>query len=345
MPAIAGSCVFALLDLNLSDWSSHMSVLINRSHEADWVIRAWLKQAGALDKAKLVVSLPDTCPGKSPLPTGTGYLTDSADWRRFAVSDVGCGLCIVRSRLSGEDAAGNAFRSAWISLCEVMRAKRNKGLGDLGSGNHFLDAVVSSMDGSLCFVVHTGSRKESGLVDDLIDQPRKFDAEFKRAERWAFDNRAAVIEMVERAFGRFAPLYPGVDRLDRNHNHFEETDAGVIIRKGAQRARPGELALIPSNLLDEMAVVRAKAGVADHLMCLPHGTGRAVSRSDAKRLDTAGSLAELRERVFIPESIDDSSLRTETPECYRSLGPALERIGDLVEEVERFRPVAYIGQL
>lgn len=322
-----------------------MSVLINRSHEADWVIRAWLKQAGALDKAKLVVSLPDTCPGKAPLPTGTGYLTDSADWRRFAVGDVGCGLCIVRSGLGGADTSGEAFRSAWVSLCETMRARRNKGLGDLGSGNHFLDAVVSTTDGSASFVVHTGSRKESGLVDDLVDRPREFDAEFRRAERWAFDNRVAVLDLVEKQFGRFVTLYPGVDRLDRNHNHFEETDAGVVIRKGAQRVRPGELALIPSNLLDEMAVVRAKAGVADHLMCLPHGTGRAVSRSDAKRLDTAGSLADLRARVFIPESIEDSSLRTETPECYRALAPALERVADLVEVVERFVPVAYIGQL
>jgi hypothetical protein len=322
-----------------------MSVLINRSHEADWVIRAWLKQAGALDKAKLVVSLPDTCPGKAPLPTGTGYLTDAADWRRFAVSDVGCGLCIMRSGLRGGDVATDGFREQWRALCETMLARRNKGLGDLGSGNHFLDAAVSTTDGSVCFAVHTGSRKESGLVDDLVDQPRKFDAEFRRAERWAFDNRVAVLEMVEKQFGRFVPLYAGVDRLDRNHNHFEETDAGVIIRKGAQRVRPGELALIPSNLLDEMAVVRAKPGVADHLMCLPHGTGRAVSRSDAKRLETAASLAELRARVFIPESIEDSSLRTETPECYRTLAPALERIGDLVDVVERFAPVAYIGQL
>ncbi|HYD01573.1 MAG TPA: RtcB family protein [Phycisphaerales bacterium] len=322
-----------------------MSVLINRSHEADWVIRAWLKQAGALDKAKLVVSLPDTCPGKAPLPTGTGYLTDSTDWRRFAISDVGCGLCIARSGMSGEDTASKAFRSAWVSLCEDDAGTAEQRAGRPRFRQPLLDAVVSTADGSVCFVVHTGSRKESGLVDDLVDQPRKFDAEFRRAERWALDNRVAVLEMVEKQFGRFVPLYEGVELLDRNHNHFEETDAGVVIRKGAQRVRPGELALIPSNLLDEMAVVRAKLAVTDHLMCLPHGTGRAVSRSEAKRLDTAGSLAELRARVFIPDSIEDSSLRTETPECYRTLAPALERIGDLVEEVERFVPVAYIGQL
>src|SRR5262249_46284063 len=144
----------------------------------------------------------------------------------------------------------------WTSLCGTMRARRNRGLGDLGSGNHFLDAAASTADGSIVFVVHTGSRNESGLVDHLVDQPRKFDAEFARVERWAFANRAAVLALVVAEFGPFVPLYPRLDRLDRNHNHVEATDSGVIIRKGAQRAAPGELALIPSNLMDDMAIVR-----------------------------------------------------------------------------------------
>jgi len=41
-------------------------------------------------KAERVVFLPDACPGKSPLPTGTAVLTHQEDWRRFAVSDCGC---------------------------------------------------------------------------------------------------------------------------------------------------------------------------------------------------------------------------------------------------------------
>lgn len=322
-----------------------MVQLINRSFEPDWRIREWLTMAGAWRVAKAVVSLPDTCPGKAPLPTGTGFYTESAEWRRFAISDVGCGIAVVRSRLREADLRTASFRSQWTMLCESMRERRNRGLGDLGSGNHFLDAIVSRTDGSVAFVVHTGSRNESGLVDDLVDDPKRFDAAFVRIERWALDNRSAVLELVEDAFGPFVPLLPGIDRLDRNHNHFETTDTGVIIRKGAQRVAPGELAIIPSNLLDDMVLVRATAGVRETLNCLPHGTGRAVSRSDAKKLDTAASLQVLRSRVIIPESIQDSSLRTETPECYRPLEPGLELVRDLVEELERFVPAAYIGQL
>lgn len=322
-----------------------MSTLINLSHEPDWRIRSWLEPSGALASARTAVVLPDACPGRSPLPTGTGLLTTAPDWRRLAVSDVGCGICIVRSRLIAADAATPGFRAQWSALCEELLANRNKGLGDLGSGNHFLDAAASTSDGSLAFIVHTGSRQESGLVDNLVPTPAKFDREFRRIETWARDNRARVLEHVERRFGPFIPLLPGTARLDRNHNHFEESAEGIIIRKGSQRVCPGELALIPSNLLDDLALVRATPLVTQTLNCLPHGTGRAMSRSAAKTTASATELASLRATVFIPHSIADASLRTETPSCYRPLDPCLERIGPFATLVERFTPVAYIGQL
>ena len=47
--------------------------------------------------------------------------------------------------------------------------RTNKGgLGDLGGGNHFLDAIAPYSDGPIYFLIHTGSRNESGHVDALI---------------------------------------------------------------------------------------------------------------------------------------------------------------------------------
>lgn len=319
--------------------------LLNLSAEPDQKIYGWLERADALRSAHTVISLPDTCPGKSPLPTGTGYLTQSAQWRRFAVSDVGCGIAVVRSTLTLADIETEEFRRTWSALCDDLAANRNKGLGDLGSGNHFLDAVCSYTDESICFVVHTGSRAESGIVDHLVDSPARFDTEFERVKGWARDNRAAVLEQVRRRFGAFRELYPGIAVLDRDHNHFEELDAGVLIRKGAQRVRPGELALVPSNLLDDMVIVRATAQVSETLNCLPHGTGRTMSRSDAKKAAADFDFGEMRRRIIIPDRIEDASLRTEAPICYRRLDDGLSRIRHLVEEQERFVPVAYIGQL
>ncbi|MDX2118872.1 MAG: RtcB family protein, partial [Planctomycetota bacterium] len=256
---------------------------INLSREPDYVIRQWLTISNAIKAALRVISLPDTCPGKSPLPTGTAFLTPDPGWRRFALSDVGCGMCVVRTSFTAEDVHTPAFRTLWDRLCDDLAERRNKGLGDLGSGNHFLDAAVSHTDNSVCLVVHTGSRKESGLVDDLVDHPSKFDSEFARIRTWAHDNRSAVLDIAEKRLGKFLRMTTDVERIDRDHNHTEQLAEGMLIRKGVQRVPPGELAIIPSHLLDDMAIVRATPRVDAILNCLPHGTGRTMSRSDAKR--------------------------------------------------------------
>ena len=319
--------------------------LLNLSAEPDAVIYGWLERADALRPAVRVVSLPDTCPGKSPLPTGTAYLTRDPGWRRFALSDVGCGMTLVRSTLTLDDVETDGFRRTWDALCDDLATRRNRGLGDLGSGNHFLDAAASIDDGRVYLLVHTGSRKESGLVDDLIDKPAAFDAEFARIRSWAGDNRAAVLDLAEKHVGRFADVAPGTRRLDRDHNHVEQTDDGTLIRKGVQRVTPGKLAAIPSNLLDGIALVRATDKVAEIGNCLPHGTGRTMSRAAAKEHAAGFDFADLRRQVYIPPRIADASLRTETPTCYRRLDDALALMDGYLTEIDRLVPVAYIGQL
>jgi RNA-splicing ligase RtcB len=83
-------------------------------------------------------------------------------------------MCIVRTAIKRGDINTPRFREQWTALSENLRKNRNKGLGDLGSGNHFLDCVVSHNDESVCFVVHTGSRTESGLVDHLVEKPSEY---------------------------------------------------------------------------------------------------------------------------------------------------------------------------
>src|SRR2546423_3325017 len=78
-------------------------------------------------QAEQVVFLPDACPGKSPLPTGTAVLTRQEDWRRFALSDCGCGMRLLRSQVE----VGGLDRARWNAVADSLRA--NKGtLGDLG---------------------------------------------------------------------------------------------------------------------------------------------------------------------------------------------------------------------
>jgi RNA-splicing ligase RtcB len=226
----------------------------------------------------------------------------------------------------------------WNLVADSLRASKGA-LGDLGGGNHFLDAIVPYDEGPLHFLIHTGSRNESGHVDSLIDAPDTFDKEFDRVVRWAADNRAAIHEKVERAFGPTELL------LDLPHNTYEQLDGGVIIRKGSVRLQPGELSVLPSHMTGDVVLVRAKDKVKEILCSMSHGTGRAMSRSDCKPLADTYDFEALRKSILIPSGVEDASLRTDGPFAYRDLDDCLALIGSYVELVQRFGVVGYMGHL
>jgi tRNA-splicing ligase RtcB len=285
-------------------------------------------------RAERVVFFPDACPGKSPLPTGTVVYTEQENWRKFAVSDCGCGMLLAEADLSRSD-----FRRAhWDRIYYDIQANKGR-LGDLGSGNHFLDALESYTDDKLYFLIHTGSRNESKLVDDLVDQPKKFDTKFNDVCEWAKDNRFAIFRILEKYFGRLRLI------LDKNHNHFELSDGGVIIRKGAVKVTPGEQTVIPSNMNGDVVLVTATQEVDGTYHSLCHGTGRVMSRGEAKEYAAAFDYDALRERIYIPEMIANDNIKTDAPFCYRDLDACLGLIEHLITVDKRFSVMAYLGQM
>ncbi|MEZ4633043.1 MAG: RtcB family protein [Deinococcales bacterium] len=274
--------------------------LLNLSAEPLGKLHAWIPQGL---KAEKIVFLPDACPGKSPLPTGTAVLSYQEDWRRFALSDCGCGMRLLRSELCQEDLKPDL----WNEVAEVLRRNKDH-LGDLGGGNHFLDALIPYSSDRLHFLIHTGSRHESGHVDAFVNEPRRFDEEFDRVVAWAVENRAAVQRSLEGGVGRLEPL------LDLPHNTYETLpDGGIIIRKGSVKVSPGDINIIPSHMSGDVVLVKATEKVQESLYSLSHGTGRAMSRADCKPLAENYDFASLRKRILIPDSIADASLRTDGP--------------------------------
>ena len=242
---------------------------------------------------------------------------------------------LVRSNLRAVDLTARA----WESIADALR-QRKGGLGDLGGGNHFLDALVPYNDDRLYVLIHTGSRSESGHVDAFVDNAEAFDAEFKRVVEWAAANRLAIQEAVEAELGPVELL------LDLPHNTYESLpDGGAIIRKGAVRVEPGDLNVIPSHLAGDIALVRATNRVTELLGSLSHGTGRALSRADCKPFAESYDFAGLRGRVLIPAGIQDASLRTEGPFAYRDLDACLALLDGFVDVIERFAILAYMGHL
>ena len=306
--------------------------IVNLSAEPLGKLYAWLPHDLS---AETVVFLPDACPGKSPLPTGTAVLTRQPDWRRFAVSDCGCGMRLARTTLSPSELTPEA----WDAIADALR-KNKGGFGDLGGGNHFLDALAPYSGDCLHLLIHTGSRAESGHVDAFVDDPEAFDAEFDRVVEWAASNRAAIHDAAASALGSLELL------LDLPHNTYEVLPEGAaIIRKGSVRVEPGDLNMIPSHMAGDVALVRATERVRESLCSLSHGTGRAMSRAECKPLAEAYDFAGLRERVLLPAGLEDASLRTDGPFAYRDLDACLGLLDGFAEEVERFEVVGYMGHL
>jgi len=286
-------------------------------------------------QAEEVVFLPDACPGKSPLPTGTAVFTKQENWRKFAVSDCGCGMRLLKSSVEVSDFG----LQAWNAVACGLRAHKGS-LGDLGGGNHFIDALAPYGDGPLHFLIHTGSRNESGHVDDLIDSPDKFDKEFDRVVKWASENRATIHECVEAVFGE------GQLVLDLPHNTYEiPPQNGVIIRKGAVHLRPGQVSILPSHMSGDVVLVRATEKVGGILCSMSHGTGRAMSRSDCKPFADQFDFNGLRKSILIPDGVEDSSLRTDGPFAYRDLDECLSLLEGYIEVTTRFAVVGYMGHL
>jgi RNA-splicing ligase RtcB len=287
-------------------------------------------------QAEQVVFLPDACPGKSPLPTSTAVLTSQSDWRRFAISDCGCGMRLLRSTISVSD----LDLSRWNRVADHIRANKG-GLGDLGGGNHFLDAIAPyNDDGPVCFLIHTGSRNESGHVDSLVNSASEFDETFDRVVQWAANNRSVIHERIEEVFGETQLV------LDLPHNTFEQlSDGSVIIRKGSVKLLPGELSVLPSHMSGDVVLIRAKEKTGEILNSMSHGTGRKMSRSQCKPYSDAFDYERLRNAVLIPDGVENSSLRTDGPFAYRDLDECLELISDYIDIEARFAVIGYMGHL
>ncbi|MDF2879715.1 MAG: ligase RtcB family protein [Clostridiaceae bacterium] len=304
--------------------------ILNLSSINEGLLYSWLPHDLRAEK---IVFFPDACPGKSPLPTGTTVLTKQEDWRKYTLSDIGCGMLLIKTKINKTEFT----TKDWDSVYSLLKNNTNS-KGHLGSGNHFLTAY-SSNTSEVYFLIHTGSRLEGKEINSLIDNPIAFNREYSNVIEWAKENRIAIKELIDKVFGKSQLI------LDTVHNSFEETNEGVIIRKGSVKLNKNDISVIPSNMDGEMILIKATENIDNALNSISHGTGRVMSRGEAKKYAEIFDYEELRNRIYIPNSISNDSIKTEAPFCYRNLDECMSLISEYVIEIERFNPFAYIGQL
>jgi tRNA-splicing ligase RtcB (3'-phosphate/5'-hydroxy nucleic acid ligase) len=236
-------------------------------------------------------------------------------------------------------------------------------LGTLGSGNHFPE-VCADDEGAIWVVLHSGSRnigKELAEVhveaarklphnQDLPDKDlavflagtRKMD-EYRRdlfwAQEYARRNRAVMLALVQDVITKYfgAALRKWDEPISCHHNYVsEEVYDGVellVTRKGAIRARRGDLGIIPGSMATGTYIVRGLGNEAA-FNSASHGAGRRMSRNKARKSFTLDDLAEQTSGV---ECRKDGGVLDEIPGAYKDLETVMAAQSDLVEVVAHLR--------
>lgn len=161
-----------------------------------------------------------------------------------------------------------------------------KSVGSLGSGNHFIELNVSQNSGKKYVVIHSGSRNLGVLVcqywmnraigeGDLKflqgEDAKMYLEDMALAQRYAEINRATIAKLLG---------FSVVSQWETVHNYIDIE--GGILRKGSISAKNGERCLIPLNMRDG-SLVCVGLGNKEWNYSAPHGSGRLMSRSQARK--------------------------------------------------------------
>ena len=127
--------------------------------------------------------------------------------------------------------------------------------------------------------------------------------------------------------------------FDTIHNYldwYDETHTGIVIRKGAVSAYFGEKLVIPLNMRDGVVIAVGK-GNEEWNCSAPHGAGRILSRSEARRN------ISLEEYINVMDGINTWSVCEETldeaPQAYKPTEEIIGCIGETVDILEIAKPV------
>ena len=141
-----------------------------------------------------------------------------------------------------------------------------------------------------------------------------------------------VLNILIKHFGwKTAPAFMKREMIDCHHNYTAiENHYGknvYVTRKGAVRARKGEMGIIPGSMGAKSFIVEGLGNPLSFCSC-SHGAGRKFSRSEAKRRFT---VEDLKAQTSGVECRKDSGVIDEIPMAYKDIDEVMANQSDLVE--------------
>ena len=233
-------------------------------------------------------------------------------------------------------------------------------LASIGSGNHYCE-IDQDKDGNYWLSLHCGSRNFGLTVaniyqrhaeeycDDRCEKEMRYlDKSSPYLDRYltCVDACQTFSEVNHRILFHTIKDFLESEFADKKTDGFEEYITTLhnyidlehmIVRKGAISAQEGEKVLIPFNMRDGVAICVGK-GNEDFNWSAPHGCGRLMSRSQAKKnLDLNFVKEDMKVAGVFTTSLDYAL--DEAPDAYKNKDEIMKYIEPTVDVIETIKPV------
>lgn len=251
-------------------------------------------------------------------------------------------------------------------------------LGTLGGGNHFIE-LQEDQNGYLGVMIHSGSRHFGKEICDYFHKqarslnmmwhssvPDEFHLAFlptaseegqeyitwmNLALDYAFENRTRMMEQVKTILSdkitKFVHKQVNFqEEINCHHNYASlEHHYGKNVwvhRKGATRARNGELAVIPGAMGSYSYVVMGK-GNPESFHSSSHGAGRAYSRKGAMQAFSCEQvMVDLKQQGVVLGKYNKSDVAEESRFAYKDIEMVMRQQEDLVIPVKQLKTVGVV---
>ncbi|MGG5340939.1 RtcB family protein [Enterococcus sp. AZ192] len=251
-------------------------------------------------------------------------------------------------------------------------------IGTLGGGNHFIEFQQDD-EGYIGIMLHSGSRNLGAKICQHFNKVAKNLNEIwhsrvpesnqlpflptatetgKSYLKWmnialdyAYENREQMLEKTMEIFSHFVDKYLEKEvnysmRVNCHHNYAAlEHHYGQNVwvhRKGATRARKGELGIIPGAMGSSSYIVKG-LGEPESFHSSSHGAGRVYSRKKAKEeISVESVIVDLKEREVILGKVKKADVAEESRFAYKNIDEVMGNQEELVTPIKKLTTIGVI---
>ena len=245
-------------------------------------------------------------------------------------------------------------------------------IGTLGGGNHFIE-LQKDEEGYLWIMLHSGSRNLGKQVGDFYNKlakqlnsmyfaginpewqmhflplgSKEFTAYWKEMSYcvdFAFCNRKLMMDRIMEILSDAIPGIGFEPMINIAHNyaaweHHYGEDV-IVHRKGAVRARAGEVGIIPGSQGTSSYIVEG-LGCPESFMSSSHGAGRLMSRKEAIRTLSLEKEIRMLDDKGIIHGIRCANHLDEAASAYKDIDEVMANQQDLVKILTKLSPIAVV---